>query len=26
MKKKILVAGTFDIVHPGHIFLINEAA
>jgi len=26
MKKKILVAGTFDILHPGHIFLINEAA
>ena len=26
MKKKILVAGTFDIIHPGHIFLINEAA
>ena len=24
--KKILVAGTFDILHPGHIFLINEAA
>ncbi|MFW9781006.1 MAG: adenylyltransferase/cytidyltransferase family protein [Candidatus Heimdallarchaeota archaeon] len=22
----MLVAGTFDIVHPGHIFLINEAA
>ncbi|MFX1498584.1 MAG: adenylyltransferase/cytidyltransferase family protein [Promethearchaeota archaeon] len=26
MKKKVLVAGTFDIIHPGHIFLINEAA
>lgn len=26
MKKKILVAGTFDLIHPGHIFLINEAA
>ncbi len=26
MEKKILVAGTFDILHPGHIFLINEAA
>ncbi len=25
-KKKILVAGTFDIVHAGHIYLINEAA
>ena len=24
--KKILIAGTFDILHPGHIFLINEAA
>lgn len=22
----MLVAGTFDILHPGHIFLINEAA
>ncbi len=26
MKKKVLVAGTFDIIHPGHIFLFNEAA
>ena len=26
MKKKVLIAGTFDILHPGHIFLINEAA
>ncbi|MFX0041468.1 MAG: adenylyltransferase/cytidyltransferase family protein [Candidatus Hodarchaeota archaeon] len=26
MKKKILIAGTFDILHPGHIYLINEAA
>ena len=26
MKKKILVAGTFDIIHPGHIFLFNQAA
>jgi len=26
MKKKVLIAGTFDLIHPGHIFLINEAA
>jgi len=26
MVKKVLIAGTFDIIHPGHIFLINEAA
>lgn len=26
MKKKILIAGTFDLIHPGHIYLINEAA
>jgi FAD synthetase len=25
-KKKVLIAGTFDLIHPGHIFLINEAA
>jgi FAD synthetase len=25
-RKKILVAGTFDIIHAGHIYLINEAA
>ena len=25
-KKKVMIAGTFDILHPGHIFLINEAA
>ena len=24
-EKKVLVAGTFDIIHPGHIYLINEA-
>jgi len=22
---KVLVAGTFDIIHPGHIYLFNEA-
>jgi len=26
MKKKVLIAGTFDLIHPGHLFLINEAA
>ncbi|MFX1288486.1 MAG: adenylyltransferase/cytidyltransferase family protein [Promethearchaeota archaeon] len=26
MKKKVLIAGTFDLLHPGHIYLINEAA
>ena len=26
IKKKVLVAGTFDLIHPGHIYLINEAA
>ena len=24
-RKKVLVAGTFDIIHPGHIYFINEA-
>jgi len=24
-RKKILVAGTFDIIHPGHIYLIQQA-
>lgn len=24
--KKVFLAGTFDIIHPGHIFLIKEAA
>ncbi len=23
---KVFIAGTFDILHPGHIYLINEAA
>lgn len=26
MKKRVVVAGKFDILHPGHSFLINEAA
>ncbi|MFX1280012.1 MAG: adenylyltransferase/cytidyltransferase family protein [Promethearchaeota archaeon] len=25
-KKKVLIAGTFDLIHAGHIYLINEAA
>ncbi len=25
-KKKVLIAGTFDLIHPGHIFLIKKAA
>ncbi|MFW9830224.1 MAG: adenylyltransferase/cytidyltransferase family protein [Candidatus Thorarchaeota archaeon] len=24
--KRIVIAGTFDILHPGHVFLIAEAA
>jgi len=24
-RKKVLIAGTFDIIHPGHIYLIKEA-
>jgi FAD synthetase len=24
--KKVLIAGTFDLLHPGHIYLINEAS
>jgi len=26
VKRRILVAGTFDLIHAGHIYLINEAA
>lgn len=26
MKKKVMIAGTFDILHPGHIYLIDKAA
>ena len=25
-KKKVLIAGTFDLIHPGHLYLIKEAA
>ena len=25
-RKRVLVAGTFDLIHAGHIYLINEAA
>jgi FAD synthetase len=25
-KEQIVIAGTFDILHPGHVFLITEAA
>ncbi len=25
-KTRVLVAGTFDLIHTGHIYLINEAA
>ena len=23
--KKVLVAGTFDIIHPGHVYYLNQA-
>ncbi|MFX0103889.1 MAG: adenylyltransferase/cytidyltransferase family protein [Candidatus Hodarchaeota archaeon] len=26
VKKRVLIAGTFDLIHAGHIYLINEAA
>lgn len=26
IKKRVMIAGTFDLIHAGHIFLINEAA
>lgn len=26
MTKRVMIAGTFDIIHPGHIFLIDQAA
>ena len=26
VKKSVLVAGTFDLIHAGHIYLINEAS
>jgi FAD synthetase len=26
IKKKVVITGTFDVLHPGHSFLINEAA
>ncbi|UCD02359.1 MAG: FAD synthase [Promethearchaeota archaeon] len=26
VKRRVLIAGTFDLIHVGHIYLINEAA
>ncbi|MFW9989263.1 MAG: adenylyltransferase/cytidyltransferase family protein [Candidatus Odinarchaeota archaeon] len=26
VKKRVMVAGTFDLIHAGHTFLINEAS
>ena len=26
IKKRIMIAGTFDLIHAGHVYLINEAA
>src|SRR5271157_3209682 len=26
MTKKVVIAGTFDIIHPGHLFFIQNAA
>ncbi|MFW9901033.1 MAG: adenylyltransferase/cytidyltransferase family protein [Candidatus Thorarchaeota archaeon] len=26
VKKRIMIAGTFDLIHAGHVYLINEAA
>jgi FAD synthetase len=26
VKKRVLIAGTFDLIHPGHLYLIQEAA
>ena len=26
LRKRVVVTGTFDLLHPGHVFLISEAA